>query len=133
MPGTLVITTLSDGTNSTSATNPIRGSAKAWVNWDGTSGAGNTIRSSYNVSSITRLGTGRYTVNFTTAFADTNYAVTATTQFNTSGNEADHNLMGAEISNISDAMQTGLVKVSGKYGAATTTYDMSIFCVAVFR
>jgi hypothetical protein len=130
---TLVAQTISNGTVSTSSANVIQGSAKAWVNWDGTTGAGNVIRSSYNVSSITRLGTGRYTVNFTTAFADTNYAVTAVTQFNTSGVEADHNLMGAEISNISDAMQTGLVKVSGKYGAATTTYDMSIFCVAVFR
>ena len=70
MAGTLVITTLSDGTNSTSATNPIRGSAKAWVNFDGTNGS---VRSSYNVSSVTRVGTGDYNVNFTSAFANTNY------------------------------------------------------------
>jgi len=68
MPGTLVITTLSDGTNSTSATNCIQGSAKAWVNFDGTSGA---IRASYNVSSVTRLATGEYNINYTNAFADT--------------------------------------------------------------
>jgi hypothetical protein len=33
------------------------------------------IRSSYNVSSITKNGTGDYTVNLATAMADANYAV----------------------------------------------------------
>jgi hypothetical protein len=33
-----------------------------------------TIRSSYNVSSITRDGTGYYTVNFATPMADANYS-----------------------------------------------------------
>ena len=76
MPGTLVITTLSDGTNSTSATNCIQGSAKAWVNFNGTGTV--AIRASYNVSSITDNGTGNYTLNFTNAFADTNYSVSGT-------------------------------------------------------
>lgn len=71
MAGTLTISTLSDGTNSTSATNCIQGSAKAWVNFNGTTLG---IRASYNVSSITRIGTGQYTFNFTNAFADANYA-----------------------------------------------------------
>lgn len=73
MAGTLTITTLSDGTNSTSTTNCIQGSAKAWCNWNGTTG---TIRASYNVSSITVVSTGTYLINFTNAFADTNYAAT---------------------------------------------------------
>lgn len=73
MPGTLVITTLSDGTNSTSATNAIQGSAKAWVNFNGTTSPG-TIRAQYNVSSVTKNGTGDYTVNFTNAMTDANYS-----------------------------------------------------------
>ena len=72
MAGTLTISTLSDGTNSTSATNCIQGSAKAWVNFNGTGTV--AIRASYNVSSITDNGTGNYTVNFTNAFSDTNYS-----------------------------------------------------------
>ena len=44
---------------------------KAWVNFNGSTAA---IRASYNVSSVTRNAAGDYTVNFTTAFADTNYA-----------------------------------------------------------
>ena len=71
MAGTLTLTTLSDGTNSTSATNCIQGSAKAWVNFDGTGTV--AIRASYNVSSITDNGTGNYTVNFTNAMPNANY------------------------------------------------------------
>ena len=75
MAGTLTISTLSDGTNSTSATNPILGSAKAWVNFNGTSAA---IRASYNVSSITKISTGNYALNFTNALTDANYSGIAT-------------------------------------------------------
>jgi len=45
---------------------------RAWVNFDGTNG---TIRDSGNVSSITKNGTGDYTVNFATAMPDSNYAI----------------------------------------------------------
>jgi hypothetical protein len=71
MAGTLTISTISDGTNSTSATNAIQGSAKAWVNWNGSTAA---IRKSYNVSSITKITTGEYIVTFTNALADANYS-----------------------------------------------------------
>jgi len=50
--------------------------AKAWVNFNGTTSPG-TIRSSYNVSSVTKNGTGDYSVNFTTALADANYSIVA--------------------------------------------------------
>ena len=49
---------------------------RAWVNFNG---AGTVaIRASGNVSSITDNGTGDYTVNFTTAMPDANYATTVT-------------------------------------------------------
>ena len=47
--------------------------AKAWVNFNGTGTV--AIRDSLNVSSITDLGIGDYQINFTTAMANTNYAV----------------------------------------------------------
>ena len=46
--------------------------AKAWVNFNGTGTV--AIRQSGNVSSLTDHGTGDYTVNFSNAFADANYA-----------------------------------------------------------
>ncbi len=45
---------------------------RAWVNFNGTSTV--SIRASGNVSSITDNGTGAYTVNFTNAMPDANYA-----------------------------------------------------------
>lgn len=75
MAGTLVIDTLTDGSgNTTSATNAIRGSAKAWVSFNGTTSPG-TIRAAYNVSSVTKNATGDFNINFTNALADANYAV----------------------------------------------------------
>jgi hypothetical protein len=48
---------------------------RAWVNFNGTSTV--AINASGNVSSITDNGTGDYTVNFTTAMPDANYATSA--------------------------------------------------------
>lgn len=45
---------------------------RAWVNFNGSGVV--AIRTSGNVTSITDNGTGDYTVNFTTAMPDTNYA-----------------------------------------------------------
>lgn len=50
---------------------------KAWVNFNGTGTV--AIRASFNVSSITDNGTGDYTVNFTNALADANYATALST------------------------------------------------------
>lgn len=46
---------------------------KAWVNFNGTGVV--AIRGGYNVSSITDNAKGDYTVNFTNAMVDGNYAV----------------------------------------------------------
>ena len=51
-----------------------QGRAKAWVNFNGTGTV--AIRNNYNVSTVTDNGTGDYTINFTNAFANANYAVT---------------------------------------------------------
>jgi hypothetical protein len=68
-----------DGAQSGSA--PIYG-ARAWVNFNGTGTV--AIRAAGNVSSITDNGVGDYTVNFTTAMPDANYAVNAITGQTTS-------------------------------------------------
>jgi hypothetical protein len=63
------------GTQSVPVATVAQGSAKAWVNFNGTGTV--AIRASFNVTSITDGGTGTYTVNFTTAMPDTNYSVSA--------------------------------------------------------
>jgi hypothetical protein len=91
---TLKLDTLlaADGTQTTEPSIPAldQRMAKAWVNFNGTSTV--AIRDSYNVSSITDNATGHYTVNLTTAMADTNYAALV-------GNgDSTHNTSSAIIS-----------------------------------
>lgn len=50
--------------------------ARAWVNFNGTGTP--AIRAGANVSSITPNGTGDYTINFTEAMPDANYAIVCT-------------------------------------------------------
>jgi hypothetical protein len=56
---------------------------RAWVNFNGTTGA---IRASGNVTSVTRNGTGDYSINFTNAFPDANYVGQGTSIQNGAGN-----------------------------------------------
>tara|TARA_Y100000033_G_C2703755_1_gene89880 strand:- start:2 stop:385 length:384 start_codon:yes stop_codon:yes gene_type:complete len=53
--------------------------AKAWVNFNGSGTV--AIRDSFNVSSITDNATGRYTINFTNAFSNANYAAAGLADF----------------------------------------------------
>jgi hypothetical protein len=69
------------GTASTSMLNAVNGSAKAWVNFNGTGTV--AIRASYNVSSITDNGTGLYTVNFSSALSSSIYCVASSSTVGT--------------------------------------------------
>ena len=73
--GSVTFDTLS--TSSTEADNVASRTAKAWVNFDGTTNTGGncTIQSDFNVSTVADNGTGDYTINFTADLADANYAV----------------------------------------------------------
>jgi hypothetical protein len=55
---------------------PVYG-CRAWVNFDGTGtiGTNQTIRSSGNVASVFKNGTGDYTITFAIAMPDANYSV----------------------------------------------------------
>ena len=72
--GKVKTTTIADelDTESTAVTNVINGSAKAWVNFNGTGTV--AIRGSFNVDSITDIGTGEYNINFINAMPDANYS-----------------------------------------------------------
>lgn len=67
----LKVSNLTDGTNSVSMQTVLKGTAKAWVNFNGTGTV--AIRESFNVTSITDVGTGDYIANFTTPMPHVNY------------------------------------------------------------
>ncbi len=70
---TIKATTLSNlaGSKTVPTDTVVDGSAKAWVNFNGTGTV--AIRRAFNVSSITDVGIGQYTANFTAGMSDVNY------------------------------------------------------------
>ncbi|WP_176946018.1 hypothetical protein [Bradyrhizobium sp. Rc2d] len=78
--------------------------AKAWVRFTGASGA---ISQAYNVASVTRSSAGSYTLNFSTAFANTTYTC---------------------LGNIEDTSTNGIVKgaSSGRSGVANPIFAVNL-------
>lgn len=103
--------------------------ARAWVNFDGTGTV--AIRASGNVSSITDNGTGIYTVNFTDAMSDANYAVMQCGTDSAAGSgpavRALHVVQGTRA--------TSSVQVTMQFATATTAgyFDYEENHVAIFR
>lgn len=102
--------------------------ARAWVNFNGSGTI--AIRASYNVSSLTDNGVGNYTINFTNALADVNYAAIG-----------NHNGVNAGVANVVFALdapalysttQLSLTCFNGD-AAASNRVDATRVAVAVFR
>jgi hypothetical protein len=99
---------------------------RAWVNFNGTGTV--AIRASGNVSSITDNGTGDYTVNFTTAMPDVNYAVAGTTQRNTTNDGGNAMALKQGVT----ALTTTSVRIGTLY-AGSSNEDCPQVHVVVFR
>jgi hypothetical protein len=61
------------GSDNWDSADSVSGIVRAWANWE--SRLSFTVRDSYGISSITDNGAGDYTLNFSTAFANNDYAV----------------------------------------------------------
>ena len=99
--------------------------AKAWVNFDGTGTV--AIRSSYNVSSITDDGTGRYDVNFSTAMPDNDYSVVSDGRYNT-GDSAGSSVVTVRR----EALTTSKFGVRGANVATEAFNDFEMVSAIVF-
>jgi hypothetical protein len=121
---TLTTTTISDGTNSTSATNPIRGSARAWVSFNGTGTI--AINSSFNVSSLTDNGTGDYTINFTTAMPSATFVAVTT------GGDTASGTGGRNYNTTIAAKTTTTVEIVSALTSTGSATDCPAIDVAVF-
>ena len=100
LSGTLNTPNITDGTNTTSTTNVVKGSAKAWVKWQGTGTV--TVLGSSNVSSVTDNGTGLYTVNFSTSMNSVHYSAQYTGYTNVGANnrKCDHCIRSYATSSV---------------------------------
>lgn len=93
---------------------------RAWVNF-----ANNlTIRASGNVSSVSRRGTGQYTVNFSRAMPDANYALVGTAESSSTSVSVNVDTTGLSIGTSSINIRTS--PISG-------TVDRDYIHVGFFR
>ena len=101
---------------------------RAWVNFNGTGTV--AIRGSGNVSSITDIATGTYTVNFTTALPDANYSGLITSGF-ASGVRED--VFGFAYTDAPYAPTTGGYTVKFVRADTNVNVDTNVAMVAIFR
>jgi hypothetical protein len=95
-------------------TMPIR----AAVNFNGTGANGvKTMRSQFNVASVTKTATGAYTIAFTTAMPDANYIVMATGMRATVGDISNGQVTGDTT--YSNSVTTTSVKVQFNGGSSS--------------
>ena len=91
---------------------------RAWVNFNGTGTP--AIRASGNVSSLTDNGTGDFTLNFTTALTDANYA-------STFGSMANVQIQNTSFSSAPVLMSTTQLRIT------CSGFDTNTNTVAIFR
>lgn len=104
---------------------PVYG-ARAWVNFNG---AGTVaIRAAGNVGSITDNGVGNYTLNFTTAMLDANYAVCGIGRLDGSADDRvpDIGIRRGVLPAV------GSVQIQATEGS-TTAFDPDFVTAVVFR
>lgn len=113
------------GTVSVPTNTVVNGSAKAWVNFNGTGTV--AIRASFNVSSITDNGTGDYTVNFTNALPDANYSATFGC---VQGVVASYGTQ-ANVRSAADLLTTSLRMTSWQEGSGAALADNAVLSVVI--
>jgi hypothetical protein len=117
------------GTSTVPVNTVVNGSAKAWVNFNGTGTV--AIRASFNVSSITDQGVGNYRVNFTTALADANYGVNITTAID--GTTGVSGVVRTGQLQNTGVMTTTFCDVGSTTTNTTAASDSGIMCCSFFR
>ena len=120
---TIKTETLSTPSNATVPVDTVvNGTAKAWVNFNGTGTVAS--RRAFNVSSITDNGTGDYTVNFTTAMPDANYATVISGDAYNVYTSIGYAAVSSDYQNVAFTRFRTYV--------ATSFYDKPLYTLAVF-
>ena len=129
---TLNTVNITNGTDSITVEGAVKGSAKAWVNFNGTGTV--AIRASYNVSSITDNGVADYTVNFTTAMSDTNYCAVGQSGYTSNGVGAGSvGFNRIALNGNQSAPTTGSIRVNTISSLGDANADHVYIYVAIFR
>jgi hypothetical protein len=99
---------------------------RAWINFNGTT---NSTRGSGGVTSVTKNGTGDYTINFNFTMPDTNYAVMGTAL----KNNGDYDGKFVQYSDSANTTTTTRVACDNASTGGIDRTDCNVIAVAVFR
>lgn len=109
--------------------NGVTTNALAWATFTGSTGA---ILSSYNISSITRNGTGSWTTNFTNALTDNNYSAVGGSTVAGGTNYASNVVTFGDRGNAYGLRSTTQLQVFNYAAAASTFNDPTAVSFVVF-
>ena len=98
---------------------------RAWINFDGTSASIGTGRANGNVSGVTDNGTGDYTITFTTAMPDANYAFCGSGGKLTTNSIADISV--ARVNEDASTIRVEVVRGSDNIKTNFETINVAIF------
>jgi hypothetical protein len=101
---------------------------RAFVNFNGTGTV--AIRASFNVSSITDNGTGDYTVNFTTAMPDANYAWFGMAKNVDGAANYNYPSVGSRSTTVP---ATSSIRIGTAFQQASSASDFDYVYVSIFR
>jgi hypothetical protein len=138
--GTLIFTKGTSSDETFRITSDGRGlsefTAKAWVNFDGTSNVGGncSIRDSHNVSTVTDNGSGKYTVNFSNDMANTDYCVSGSAGTTNTGAGQRLFTTGHAISYAGwgPSFSVGSFRIAIIYADLAYTYDATHISAVVY-
>jgi len=116
---TLNVANITDGTDTVETGYVVNGSAKAWVNFDGTGTI--AIRESFNVASLTDNGTGDYTVTWSTSFAAYDYSAPTA--------QDGYRHFGPESANPPTSSS---IRLLARNGQVTTPQDLEFAGISAF-
>jgi hypothetical protein len=120
-------TTFNGTVNATGLANGV----KAWVNFNGTGTV--AIRASFNVSSITDNGTGDYTLNFTNAMADSNYAVAISNVGASLGDTSRNFVIAGTVSGGANLKNTTQLRLQSGLTNTVTLVDSAELNISILR
>tara|TARA_S200002703_G_scaffold153904_1_gene155987 strand:- start:39 stop:434 length:396 start_codon:yes stop_codon:yes gene_type:complete len=124
MAGTIIADTLTHSTAGSVTTDfVVNGSAKAWVNFNGTGTIADN--DSFNLSTLTDSGTGIYRTNFTNAMSNVHHCNSFACRENTTTNGGDINRFVNYNRQISSASYTDLTTQT----SGTTPVDLEMINV----
>ena len=106
-----------------------QGVCQAWCSYNGST---NSVRGSENISSVTDNGTGDFTFNFSSDFANTNYAVASSAIGSSNGD----NMAVSSVAGVSsDYKQVGDVRVQCRFSGSTSNAltDITDVNIVVFH